>query len=160
MARDVLEEQIRTYFLMLPKNFTTDHGVSITISVGGVCFIKAVVKYDDQNDRSYQLYDEIDGIGEFVDEYNIHSMDELRSIDKPAIWKRYLQEKAEVLFTNQHDQQICFRPFRGRTTIYSTNLSYYTEVWRLMDTVEDIEEWVDENTLFIEEISGVEWRGK
>ncbi len=158
METHVLEEQMRTYFLKLAGNFTSDHGVSIAVSVGGVCFIMAVVKYDVENERSYQLYDEVDGIREFIDEYDIHSMDGLRSIDKRAIWKRYFEEKAEVLFTNQRDQQICFRPFRGRTTIYSVNLSYYTEVWRLMDSVEDIEEWVDENQFFIEEISEVDWR--
>jgi hypothetical protein len=149
----ITEEELRNYFEQIGHVLVNKNKVKISGGKTGFSLEYLLEETDEDRFEKYELYDEVNDVKNFIEAYNIGSIEDLKLISRAQIWIRYLQEKAEVIFTNGDDNSVHFRLFRGKTTVYSWQLEWYKEVYKVLNMTEHFKEFVNEHWDVIEEMS-------
>jgi hypothetical protein len=169
----ITEEEVRNYFLQNGNEIISKNKVRIRVGLSPeilnqvqnsakanndyftIEYLLEEKDWDSGRYEKYELWDEVRGVKEFIEAYQIGSIEDLQHLSRSLIWLRYLAEKAEVIFTNGDENSVHFRLFRGRTTVYSINLNWYNEVYKVLNMTEHFKEFVDEHW---DEIEGMSYK--
>src|SRR5687767_9851143 len=92
--------------------------------------------------HSYELYDELHNAEKFITQYGLQSVEQIKMLGRAEVWLCYYIEAAEVIFTDGDDHSIHFRKLRNKTMIYSLDLNYYTEEYKVFNILDHFEGYI------------------
>src|ERR1700721_2071858 len=96
----------------LTENFGKGHrlqnrnGIVISM-VNQVFTVTEIVEVLVDEGCVYELNDEVYSAENFIFLYDIHSLEDLKLLDLSSLWRRYLAESAEMIFTTGDGNSLC-----------------------------------------------------
>jgi hypothetical protein len=120
--------------------FKSSNGVIVTMT-GDV--VNITMMFDAKG--IYKLYDEADSVEDFMAIYKIDHFEDLESLSEAQMWSRYLEQKAEVIFTDKLGNSVNFLKFNSKTQVCCLRLNFYLEVNEVWDEIDQFRVFIEKN---------------
>ncbi|MET4546273.1 hypothetical protein ABIE26_003600 [Pedobacter africanus] len=96
---------------------------------------------------------------QFIGRYELKTIEGIEQINSAAVWLTYLAGNACLCMEIfELEAEFCFRLVNGITMVYSRELHYYDEVYKILSMVPHFEKYAEENRGRLEFATERRWK--